>query len=313
MSLDAMVAEESRALAPQLEQIRRALHRRPEIGLDLPVTQWTVLQHLDGLGLETSTGHAVSSVTAVLRGSDRGRTVLLRADMDALPVVEQTGEDFTSEVDGAMHACAHDLHTTMLLGAARLLAAHRDELAGDVIFMFQPGEEGYDGAGAMISDGVLEAAGTRARAAYGMHVFSSRIPRGRFATRPGTLMAASDALFVTVHGAGGHGSAPHNGLDPIAVAAEMVTALQTLATRRFSIFDPVVITVGAFHAGTRHNIIPDNATFSATIRSFSTPARERVRTLSAALCRNIAAALLHTQLAIRELRRQAVIDGVANA
>jgi hippurate hydrolase len=210
--------------------------------------------------------------------------------MDGLPVQEQTGLDFASQVDGAMHACGHDLHTAMLVGAARLLDAHRDELAGDVVFMFQPGEEGWDGAGRMLDEGVLDAAGRRVSSAYGMHVFSTQIPRGTFTTRPGSLMAASDGLHVTVHGAGGHGSTPYLAKDPITVAAEIVTSLQTMVTRRFDVFDPVVVTVGAFNAGTRRNVIPDEARFEATIRSFSSQARDRIRTAAPELCRQIAAA-----------------------
>ncbi len=162
--------------------------------------------------------------------------MLLRGDMDALPVTEETGVDYASEHAGTMHACGHDLHTAGLVGAAKLLSAHRAELAGDVVFMFQPGEEGYDGAGQMIAEGVLEAAGRKADAAYGLHVMSDRLPRGVFTTRPGPMMAASSGLFVTVRGKGGHGSRPHTTLDPIPVAAEIVTALQTLVTRRFSTF-----------------------------------------------------------------------------
>src|SRR4051812_18803694 len=142
-------------------QLRRELHRRPEIGLTLPLTQETVLAALDGLPLGITLGRSVSSITAVLRGARSGPAVLLRADMDALPVDEQSGEEFTSEIPGAMHACGHDLHTAMLVGAARLLSAHRDALAGDVVFMFQPGEEGWDGAGHMLDEGVLDAAGQR--------------------------------------------------------------------------------------------------------------------------------------------------------
>jgi len=178
----------------------------------------------------------------------------------------------------------------MLVGAARLLAAHRDALAGDVVFMFQPGEEGWDGAGHMIEQGVLDAAGRRVASAYAMHVMSAELPRGMFATRPGTLASGSDLLRVTVRGVGGHGSMPHLARDPITAAAEMVTALQTLVTRRFDIFDPVVVTVGSFHAGTRHNIIPDDARFEATVRSFSHAAHERVIAECPRLCERIAAA-----------------------
>jgi hippurate hydrolase len=209
--------------------------------------------------------------------------------MDALPVQEETGLPWASELPGAMHACGHDLHTAMLVGAARVLAGRREQLAGDVVLMFQPGEEGFDGAGRMLEEGVLDAAGERVTSAYGMHVMSARIPRGAFTTRPGTLMAASDGLHVTVRGEGGHGSAPHLAKDPVTVAAEIVTALQTMVTRRFDVFDPVVVTVGSFHAGTKRNIIPDEAHFEATVRTFSTAARDRVREESVRLCRQLAA------------------------
>jgi amidohydrolase len=281
--------EDAREMHDELVELRHTLHRRPEVGLQLPQTQETVLQALDGLGLEVSTGTELSSVTAVLRGGKPGPAVLLRGDMDALPVQEETGLDFSSEIDGAMHACGHDLHTAMLVGAARLLSAHRDALAGDVVFMFQPGEEGWDGAGYMLREGVLDAAGSRVSSAYGMHVMSAMSPRGQFTTRPGTLMAASDELRVTVRGAGGHGSAPHLAKDPVSVAAQLVGDLQTMVTRTFDVFDPVILTVGMFHAGTKRNIIPDEAVFQATVRTFSAEARDRMRTASVRLCESVAA------------------------
>ncbi|HEY2671008.1 MAG TPA: M20 family metallopeptidase [Rugosimonospora sp.] len=296
MSLDEALRDDTREIAPELSDLRRRLHRHPEVGLDLPVTQQTVLSAIDGLGLDITLGRSVSSITAVLRGGRTGErqgtapAVLLRGDMDALPLTEKTGLEFASNVDGTMHACGHDLHTAMLVGAARVLSAHRESLAGDVVFMFQPGEEGWDGAGAMLKEGVLDAAGTRVGSAYGIHVMASKIQPGVFSTRPGTLMAASDGLFVTVRGAGGHGSAPHQAKDPVAAAVEMVTALQTMVTRRFDVFDPVVVTVGSFHAGTRRNIIPDEATFEATVRSFSPEAQERLRVETVRLCQSIAAA-----------------------
>jgi hippurate hydrolase len=270
--------------------LRRALHQEPELGLELPRTQERVLQALDGLPLEISTGTATTSVTAVLRGgAGSGPAVLLRGDMDALPVVERTGLDFAA-ANGAMHACGHDLHTTMLVGAARALSARQAELAGDVVFMFQPGEEGFDGAGRMVDEGVLDAAGRRAEASYALHVISSVLPRGLFATRPGALMAAAGILKVTVRGAGGHGSSPHRAKDPIPAACEMVGALQTFVTRTFDVFDPVVVTVGSFHAGTAHNVIPDEATFEATLRSFSPFASARLLEDSVRVIRGVAAA-----------------------
>lgn len=283
------ILDDARTMAADLTVLREALHREPELGLHLPRTQDKVLAALDGLPLEISTGTDTTSVTAVLRGGGSGRAsagaagaagagvapvVLLRGDMDGLPVQEATGLPFSSQVDGAMHACGHDLHTTMLVGAARLLSAQRDRLPGDVVFMFQPGEEGWDGASVMIREGILDAAGRRADAAYALHVFAGLAPGGHILTRPGTYLSASDELHVTITGAGGHGSTPHLGRDPVPAVAEMVTALQTMVTRRFSIFDPVVVTVGLLQAGTKANVIPDTATFQATVRTFSNAARD---------------------------------------
>jgi len=271
------VRDEAAQIAGDIAGLRHAIHREPEIGLDLPKTQQKVLAALAGLPLEVSTGRGLSSVTAVLRGGrSRGSgspVVLLRGDMDALPVTEETHLPYASVIPGAMHACGHDLHTAMLAGAARLLSARQADLPGTVVFMFQPGEEGYSGARHMISEGVLEAAGERPVAAFGLHVTSNRLPCGMFSTRGGTMLAAADQITVTVHGRGGHASAPHRAADPIAVACEMVTALQTLVTRKFDVFDPVVITVGSFHAGTTDNVIPDQARFWATARSFSRESR----------------------------------------
>lgn len=264
------------ALQAELVALRRALHREPEIGLDLPLTQARVLGALEGLPLEITLGKQLSSVTAVLRGALPGPVVLLRGDMDALPVQEANDVPYASAVAGVMHACGHDLHTAALVGAVRLLCERRDELAGTVVFMFQPGEEGLGGARLMIEEGVLEAAGSRPVAAYALHVAASQLPNGWVATRPGPIMAAADTLTVTMHGRGGHGSSPHLALDPIPAACAAVTALQTMVTRRFDAFDPVVVSVGSFHAGTAENVIPDEAVFGATIRSFSPEARARV-------------------------------------
>lgn len=283
------VMRDAAAMADELTALRRELHRTPEIGFELPRTQQLVLAALDGLPLEISTGQELSSVTGVLRGGRPGPLVLLRGDMDGLPVAERTGLDYAS-TNGAMHACGHDLHTAGLVGAARLLCDRREELAGDVLFMFQPGEEGMDGAGAMLREGLLDAAGRRPDAAYGLHVAAAQVPPGVFEGRPGTLMAASDNLLVTVIGAGGHGSAPQRAKDPIPAACEMVLALQTAVTRRFDVFDPVVVTVGQIHAGTKVNIIPDEASFEATVRSFSAEAAARIRQVSVTVCEQIARA-----------------------
>ncbi|MCP2338608.1 M20 metallopeptidase family protein [Actinomadura rupiterrae] len=263
-------------LREDLTALRRALHREPEIGLDLPRTQEKVLAALDGLPLEITLGRALTSVTAVLRGGRPGPAVLLRGDMDALPVREETGLDYAAS-GGAMHACGHDLHTAGLVGAARLLAARREALAGDVVFMFQPGEEGLGGAKLMIDEGVLDAARTRVIGAYALHVFSNTLPRGIAVSRPGPILAASDQVSVVVRGRGGHGSSPHTAKDPVPALCAMVTALQTMVTRDLDAMDPAVVTVGRLRAGSAGNVIPDTAEFVATVRSFSEDAHRRVR------------------------------------
>lgn len=257
---------------PSLQELRRELHAHPEVGLDLPWTQQTVLRELRALELsedelEISVGTSLSSVTAVLRGGRPGPVTLLRGDMDGLPLTEATGLPYAS-TNGAMHACGHDLHIAGLLGAARLLASRREELPGSVVLMFQPGEEGYDGAGAMLREDLLEAAGERPASAYAIHV-GADAPAGLIGTRPGTLMAAYAILEVRVLGRGGHGSRPHEALDPVPATAEMITALQNHVTRRFSVFDPVVVTVGELQAGSAPNIIPEEARFRAGVRTFS--------------------------------------------
>lgn len=289
------IAADARELKDDIVRLRHDLHREPEIGLQLPRTQEKVLKALDGLPYEITLGKETTSVTAVLRGgaahaSAEKPVVLLRADMDGLPVQETTGVDYTSRIDGAMHACGHDLHTSMLAGAATLLAERRDQLAGDVILMFQPGEEGFDGASYMIKEGVLDAAGRRADTAYGMHVFSSLEPHGQFVTKPGVMLSSSDGLVVTVLGAGGHGSAPYSAKDPVTAAAEMVTALQVMVTRQFNMFDPVVLTVGVLHAGTKRNVIPETARIEATIRTFSEESRRKMMEAVPRLLHGIAAA-----------------------
>ncbi len=289
------IAADAKDLRDDIVRLRHDLHREPEIGLQLPRTQEKVLKALDGLPYEITLGKETTSVTAVLRGgsahaSAEKPVVLLRADMDGLPVQETTGVDYTSRVDGAMHACGHDLHTSMLAGAATLLAERRDQLAGDVILMFQPGEEGFDGASYMIKEGVLDAAGRRADTAYGMHVFSSLEPHGQFVTKPGVMLSSSDGLVVTVLGAGGHGSAPYSAKDPVTAAAEMVTALQVMVTRQFNMFDPVVLTVGVLHAGTKRNVIPETARIEATIRTFSEESRRKMMEAVPRLLHGIAAA-----------------------
>ncbi len=289
----------------ELVALRRDLHQIPEVGLDLPQTQARILEALDGLPLEITLGRTCSSVVGVLRGgkqSDGDReVVLLRGDMDALPVEELTGLDYAS-TNGNMHACGHDLHMSLLVGAARALCEVRDELDGDVIFMFQPGEEGVDGCRHMLEEGLLDIAGVRPTAAYAIHVWSALDPLGMVSTKPGPIMASSDVAHVRVVGHGGHGSAPHLAKDPVPALAEMVTATHSLVTRGFSVFDPVVVTVGLLQAGTIANVIPEDGYFEATLRTFSDDAHTKLLTELPRMVDGIAAA--HGVTAHYDLRKQ---------
>lgn len=259
------------ALLPDAIALRRAIHAEPELGLHLPKTTEKVLKALEGLPLEIRQGPSTTGVLAILRGSANGRTVLLRGDMDALPLIEDTGLEFTSKTRGAMHACGHDTHVAMLAGAARALCERRDTLAGTVMFMFQPGEEGWHGARHMLDDGLID---PLPDAAFALHI-SPNMPTGVFASRTGPLLASSDTISIRVTGAGGHASMPHDAVDPIPVACEIVTALQTFITRRISVFDPAVITIAQIEAGTTTNIIPETATLRGTLRTLSEDSRAK--------------------------------------
>jgi hippurate hydrolase len=282
-------------IGPDLQELRRRLHRIPEIGNQVPQTQQVVLEALQGLDLEITPGRSLTSVTAVLRGRGKPadgvrKVVLLRGDMDALPVSEEVDVEYESEHAGAMHACGHDLHMAGLVGAARVLHAMRDELPGDVVFMFQPGEEGPGGAEPMLEEGLLDVAGRRVDACYALHVYSNDIPFGQWASRSGPTGAAADEVKVRVIGQGGHGSAPHGSLDPIPAACEMVVALQTMVTRGFDVFDPVVVTVGRIAGGTKENIIPDEAEFEATVRTLSPENRAKIQAYITRVAEGVAAA-----------------------
>jgi amidohydrolase len=265
----ARLLDDARAILPDLVDLRRRLHQIPEVGLQLPATQAVVVDELRALGLEPRLGSSSTSVTAVVEGARHGTTILLRADMDGLPLAEETGLPFASEIPGRMHACGHDTHMTMLLGAARLLVKRRDQIAGRVLLMFQPGEEGYHGARSMLEEGLLDrAAGERVTAAFALHV-EPTYTSGTVNYRAGALMAASDFIRLTIRGRGGHASAPHEALDPIPVAAEIILALQAMVTRRVDVFDPAVVTIAHVDAGTTANIIPETAFIEGTIRTVS--------------------------------------------
>lgn len=254
--------------------VRRRIHSHPEIGLDLPVTQQVVLEELDGLDVSTRLGNKCRSVLAVLEGDTEGPTTLLRADMDALEMPEDTGLEYSSRVAGRMHACGHDAHVAMLIGAARVLLDRRKDLLGRVILMFQPGEEGHDGAKTMIEEGLLRSSGPIDRA-FALHV-SSIISSGLLACKGGTMMASADEFRVVVSGRGGHASMPHDAADPVPAACEIVTALQSMVTRRVSAFDPAVVTVTQIHGGTAFNVIPERVVLGGTVRAVSSGTRDLV-------------------------------------
>jgi hippurate hydrolase len=285
--------DDAKAILPDVVAIRRRIHRRPEIGLDLPLTQAVVVEELRRLGLDPAIGKSLSSVSATIDGGRPGPTILLRGDMDALPLNEDTGLDFSSEIDGAMHACGHDTHVAMLLGAARLLVARRAELPGRVLLMFQPGEEGYGGALQMIDEGLLDVPTDGPHGpvtgALAIHI-GTTYPTGAIRLRPGAEMASSDVLRIEVTGRGGHASAPHSSLDPITVAAQIILALQTMVTRRIDVFDPAVITIANVVAGTTNNIIPETAMLLGTIRTVSEETRAKVGTFTRQVAEGIAAA-----------------------
>ena len=285
--------EGARSILPDTIEVRRRIHRRPEIGLDLPQTQAVVVDELRRLGLEPVLGKKLSSVSATIDGGLPGPTILLRGDMDALPLHEDIGLDFSSEIDGAMHACGHDTHVAMLLGAARLLVDRRAELPGRVLLMFQPGEEGLGGALDMIEEGLLDVPTDGqygpVTGALAIHI-GTTYPTGTIRLRPGAQMASSDVLRIEVSGRGGHASAPHRALDPITVAAEIVLGLQTMVTRRIDAFDPAVITIANVMAGTTNNIIPETATLVGTIRTVSEETRTQVVGLARQVAEGIAAA-----------------------
>jgi len=282
---------QARALQPRTVALRRALHRHPELGLDLPRTRDAVVTALADLPLQVHLGLSLSSVVAVLDGHRPGPTVLLRGDMDALPMPEDTRLDFASTLDGAMHACGHDTHVAMLASAARLLSERRGGLAGRVLFMFQPGEEGHHGAQLMIDEGLLDHTGPAGRpdAAYALHI-SSTVPTGEVHTRPGPIMAAADSVQVTVRGRGGHASAPHDALDPVPAAAAMVGALQTALTRRVDAHQPAVLTIAHISAGTTNNVIPETAFMEGTLRTLSEPTRSQLHEEIRRVCRHTALA-----------------------
>jgi len=268
-------SEGAQALLPETIALRRRIHENPELGLDLPLTTQSVLDSLKGLDVHIERGRSTSGVMVTLKGPSQGGTVLLRGDMDALPMQEDTGLNFASKQPGRMHACGHDAHTAMLTGAVKLLHANRARLAGSVKFMFQPGEEGYHGALRMIEDGLLDGA-PKPDAAFAIHV-TTNAPAGVVTSKAGPIMASTDEVQITIWGKGGHAALPYLALDPIPIAAEIVTALQAMVTRRVNPFDPVILTIAKIEAGTTRNVVPETAQLLGTLRSLSETSRKVAR------------------------------------
>nr|WP_315474509.1 M20 family metallopeptidase [uncultured Sandarakinorhabdus sp.] len=276
----------AKAALPGMTALRRAIHAEPELGLHNPRTAEKIMAALAGLPLEFRTGPSTTGIIATLKGPANGRTVLLRGDTDALPMPEETGLDFASTIPGAMHACGHDSHVAMLAGAARLLCERRESLAGSVMFMFQPGEEGHHGARYMLDDGLID---PLPDAAFALHIMPNA-PWGVVGGRTGALLASNDKLRIVITGRGGHASMPHDALDPVPIACEIALALQTFVTRQISVFDPAVITIGQISAGTTDNVIPDTALLFGTMRTLSAATRLKLHDGLPRLAQGIAAA-----------------------
>lgn len=264
---------EAYALKDQLIEWRRDFHRHPELGFQEVRTSGIVAKHLSDLGMEVQTGIGKTGVVGILDGARPGPIVMLRFDMDALPITEENHTDYVSQNPGVMHACGHDAHTSIGMGIAKLMAKHRHEIAGTIKFVFQPAEEGEGGALAMIKDGALE--GPKPEVAMGLHVWNS-VRTGLALVGSGGVMAAADIFTIKVQGKGGHAAQPQLCVDAVLIAAEIVNALQTVVARNVHPRQTAVVTVGTLHAGTAFNITADTAEMLGTIRTFDPVVRELI-------------------------------------
>ena len=260
-------------LLDEVVATRRDLHAHPELGFAEHRTAGIVATRLRALGYDVHEALGVTGVIGVLKGQAPGKTVMLRADMDALPMPEETAHAYASREAGKMHACGHDGHVAMLLGAARTIALRRDEICGTIVLCFQPAEEGLGGAKLMVDEGVLERFGVER--AYGLHLFS-QLETGVLGFREGPFYASSDSIEIRIDGHGGHGAAPHLSVDPILVAAEFIASVQKVVSRQIDPIEPAVVTIGAIHAGTTHNVIPSYATMLGTVRAFDADVRAKM-------------------------------------
>ena len=278
------------SIAADVVALRRDIHMHPELGFEEFRTAGIIADRLRALGYDVHEGIATTGVVGVLRGNKPGRTIMLRADMDALPLLEETPHEFRSTVEGKMHACGHDGHVAILLGAAEIIAQRRSELSGTVCLLFQPAEEGHGGAKEMIAQGVIERFGFER--AYGLHL-NAKIPTGILGFREGPFYASSDSIEIEVQGVGGHGSAPHDCVDPIYTAANFISSVQQVVSRQIDPLEPAVITIGSIHGGTIHNIIPRGVKMLGTVRAFNDDVRaampERIERVLKSCCDSMGA------------------------
>jgi len=280
---DGLIKAIEQSFGEKIVALRRDIHREPELGFGTEKTAQKVLAALDGLPLELQTGVAENGIVATLRGEGDGPTVGLRADMDALPIHEETGLPFASETDGKMHACGHDGHTSMLVGAAHALSGMRDQLNGTVKLLFQPAEEREGGGKVMVEEGVVEDVAS----IFALHLWPG-LRFGTAATKGGPIMAAADAFEMEVRGSGGHGAMPHFTADTIAITAQIVTALQTLVSREVNPVEPAVLTIGQISSGQAFNIIPETAFLGGTVRTLNPDLRKRIPERIEELARGVA-------------------------
>jgi amidohydrolase len=267
------LSPETRALADEVVALRRDFHKHPELDFDLPRTAEKVSEYLKGLGLEVKTGIAKTGVVGILRGGKPGPTALYRADMDALPLQEETGAEYASVNEGVMHACGHDGHMAVALGLAKLMHQRKDSMPGSVAFLFQPAEEGGGGAPAMIKEGVLDY--IKPDVCFAMHLNNDE-ETGVVGVRPGAVFAGSGEFFVTLASGGGHGASPHQAVDLVVTAADMITSLQSVISRNVDPRDSAVVTVGQIHIGTKENILATEGKFSGTIRYFDKKVNDHI-------------------------------------
>jgi amidohydrolase len=311
--MDINYKAEARAMQERLVAWRRDLHMHPELGFQELRTAGIVVEYLRYLGYRVYTGIAKTGVIGLLQGARPGPTVMLRFDMDALPIQEENQVEYASQTPGVMHACGHDAHVAIGLGTATLLQRHRDEWAGTVKLVFQPAEEGMNGAEVMVKEGVLDDYGPRPDIAFGMHVWNPS-PLGQADFAVGPIMAAAERWSLTVRGHGGHGALPHQTADPVVAAAQIISALQTIVSRNVDPQKTAVVTVGTINGGTAFNIIPGQVELTGTIRTFDAEVRETVLSRLETLCQGVATGMgVEVDLQVDLLTPAVVNDAAATA